>query len=346
MNPQQRTRVVRLVNELKAGHRISAEAFARKLKAEDGYQGEAPSSRTLRRDMNFLRDELKAPLEFDRHQNTWYFTSHNWELPYMYLDGDELFAALFSNQVGRYLVPNYLVEGLTKANQVELAASSASAFNIHALQHVVVDGAGKVRLPPETNMILRAFMQRRRLRIKYTSNIGKADTWEIDIHALFLSENVWYARAFGAPVGKAARNQSDTALGTGEGEVVSLPLHRMSLLSVLEHKFERSREIVQGVVDGKLFNCPMVTDVWIHCPPSPEALYISERYSFPNQKLTKNNDCSLDLHIPEVSESQILKWVLQFGGGVTVKAPESLRKQVVEHCKRMLADHVATTAVS
>lgn len=348
MKQQQRMRVVRLVNELKSGQHITAEALARKLddEARAGKNAPAATSRTLRRDLNFLRDELKAPLKFDRRQNTWYFTNSNWEIPYMYLDGEELFAALFSNQVGRYLVPKSLVKSLENANAVELAASASSTLSVHALAHVVVAGTGKVSFQPGTTLILQAWMNRKRLRIEYISGIGKTTPWEIDIHALFLSENVWYARANGGPVPKTPADQKGTVLDPSIAKVVSLPLHRMTEPVVLDHVFERSREIVKGVVDGKFFNYRMVKDVKLHCVPSPEALYISEREWFHGQEITLNKDHSLDMFIPEVSEPQILQWILRFGEGIRVLAPDRLRKKVIEHCERMIADQKAGPAAS
>ena len=51
------------------------------------------SERTIRNDLNFLRDRFFAPLEYDRKQG-WRYTEPNWRLPSISLSQGELFALI------------------------------------------------------------------------------------------------------------------------------------------------------------------------------------------------------------------------------------------------------------
>jgi predicted DNA-binding transcriptional regulator YafY len=57
-------------------------------------------SRTVQRDIEFLRDRMDAPVEFDRRRNGYYYTEPTFSLPAMTLREDELQAL---GVVRRYL---------------------------------------------------------------------------------------------------------------------------------------------------------------------------------------------------------------------------------------------------
>ena len=49
------------------------------------------SDRTIRSDLDFLRDRYNAPLEYQKNKG-WYYTDHTWRLPSISLSQGELFA--------------------------------------------------------------------------------------------------------------------------------------------------------------------------------------------------------------------------------------------------------------
>jgi predicted DNA-binding transcriptional regulator YafY len=50
------------------------------------------SSKTVQRDLDYLRDELEAPIEFDRLENGYFYSRADYVLPFLPVDGKDLFS--------------------------------------------------------------------------------------------------------------------------------------------------------------------------------------------------------------------------------------------------------------
>lgn len=77
-------------HEIKEGRRPNTSSLARRL---------AVSSKTVQRDIDYLRDELDAPIEFDREFNGYRYSRSDYVLPFLPVDGNDLFAIGVAAQV-------------------------------------------------------------------------------------------------------------------------------------------------------------------------------------------------------------------------------------------------------
>jgi predicted DNA-binding transcriptional regulator YafY len=57
------------------------------------------SSKTVQRDLDYLRDELDAPIEFDRGENGYVYSRPDYVLPFLPVDGNDLFSIGVAAQV-------------------------------------------------------------------------------------------------------------------------------------------------------------------------------------------------------------------------------------------------------
>ncbi|HSS43868.1 MAG TPA: WYL domain-containing protein, partial [Thermoanaerobaculia bacterium] len=57
------------------------------------------SSKTVQRDLDYLRDELEAPIAFDRVQNGYFYSRADYVLPFLPVDGKDLFSIGVAAQV-------------------------------------------------------------------------------------------------------------------------------------------------------------------------------------------------------------------------------------------------------
>jgi proteasome accessory factor B len=57
------------------------------------------SSKTVQRDLDYLRNELAAPIEFDRDQNGYFYSRPDYVLPFLPVDGRDLFSIGVAAQV-------------------------------------------------------------------------------------------------------------------------------------------------------------------------------------------------------------------------------------------------------
>ncbi len=93
------------------------------------------STKTVQRDLDYMRDELNAPVEYDRQENGYRYARGDYVLPFLPVDGQDLFSIGVAAQVMALLGATPLARDL-KACYARLAELMPPA----------------VRLPPETVM--------------------------------------------------------------------------------------------------------------------------------------------------------------------------------------------------
>ncbi len=77
-------------HQIKDGRRPNASSLARELRV---------STKTVQRDLDYLRDELDAPIEFDRGENGYAYSRSDYVLPFLPVDGKDLFSIGVAAQV-------------------------------------------------------------------------------------------------------------------------------------------------------------------------------------------------------------------------------------------------------
>ena len=319
-------RLVRLVAEIKAGRCPNAASFAARLHADE-WQPHKPlgvSAKTIQRDLCYLRTSLGAPLEYDAAAKGYRLRDNGWALPLLSLAADELFAALFSSRVSEPFLPGPIQQSMGDVRSAELAAGEPGDLNPQILESVVVATGATVPLAePIARQVLLAWKSARRLRVHYHRAAEPVPVErEIDIHALFLSEGAWYARAY-----CHMRNQ-----------VRSFALHRVGQAEILDEGFERSARIVSEVARGRVFDYDMVREVRVHCT-AERAAYFRERQWFEGQRLEEHADGSLEARYPEIPAPLLEPWVLSFAGAVALLSPADRREQLHRLGLRLAETH-------
>ena len=77
-------------HEIKEGRRPNTSSLAKLLSV---------SSKTVQRDIDYLRDELAAPIDFDREENGYRYSRSDYVLPFLPVDGNDLFSIGVAAQV-------------------------------------------------------------------------------------------------------------------------------------------------------------------------------------------------------------------------------------------------------
>ncbi len=77
-------------HEIKERRYPNASSLARQLSV---------STKTVQRDLDYLRDELDAPIEFSRDENGYFYTRSDYVLPFLPVDGKDLFSIGVAAQV-------------------------------------------------------------------------------------------------------------------------------------------------------------------------------------------------------------------------------------------------------
>jgi predicted DNA-binding transcriptional regulator YafY len=85
-------RIMLIDQELRRRSWPNASTLSRRLEVNE---------RTIRRDIAYLRDQLHAPIEFDRERNGYYYTEPTYRLPYLQLSQGELVALGLAQKIVR-----------------------------------------------------------------------------------------------------------------------------------------------------------------------------------------------------------------------------------------------------
>jgi predicted DNA-binding transcriptional regulator YafY len=156
--------------------------------------------RTVQRDLDFLRDRLKAPLEFVASRRGYRYTDPTFRLSFWNLTEGELLALFLADGVlRRYRDTPFgpdleraiakVVGGLEEEVRVDLGAL-AEAFSSH-------ESAGSEIAAPLFEALTRSFRRSERLRIVYDSGgRGVETTQEVDPYTLATVGGSWYLVAF------------------------------------------------------------------------------------------------------------------------------------------------------
>ncbi len=184
-------RIVFIDRAIRAGGWPNAKTLARDLEV---------SPRTVQRDIDFLRDRLQAPIEFDSHRNGYHLCQPGFRLPFFQLSEGELVALFLAQRLLQQYRGTYFEIQLEHAfaKMVELLPAPVSIDLSHVAETLSVTPTVLTVQDVETfRTISRAVLKRRRLEIDYWAAWRNEETRrKIDPYHLTLIDSDWYLIAY------------------------------------------------------------------------------------------------------------------------------------------------------
>jgi predicted DNA-binding transcriptional regulator YafY len=158
------------------------------------------SERTVKRDLRFMRDQLGAPLEFDREKRGWRYRELGWRPPPVRFGEGELLAFFTAEQVLRAAGRTPEAE-LLRAALAKLASHlpESVTVNLHTLGEAIsFEPLPYAAVAPDTLLTLaRTAAERRTVEFDYHSQHRDARTRRrADVLLLHNFGGDWYAVAF------------------------------------------------------------------------------------------------------------------------------------------------------
>lgn len=312
---QRSNRQILFVSAMKRGEYPNARSLARSLSV---------CARTLQRDIEHLLLGLDAPVAYDSRRHGYYLTDPEWVFPLAELKGDLLYASLLGERLSLPLVPPPFRADLEAALQAQLAAAEPEEVDADLLRAVVFATGATAALDPGIfETIHSAWRDTRRLRLRYeTEDTPDGTVREVDVHALFLAQGAWYARAY-------------CHLRQGWR---SLALHRIGEANCLAIPFRRDPAALTQIQQGNVFDYATVRAVSVLCHPA-KARLLAEREWFSGQRSEWLPDGTLRLDFPEGPRPELVWWVLSYAGHIEVLAPPDLREEILRCAQRLVDIH-------
>jgi len=302
---------------LRSGERHTAQTLANHLEVTE---------RTIRKDLDFLRDRFHAPLVYNREKGQHYLDPE-WRLPTVSLSQGELFALLLG------------------ARMLEQYAGSAYATDLRAAIARLAE-----RLPDQTWVDLQQVADERIIfGVGAETNLDP-QTWHQLEGACQASKQVWM-RYYTASRDAHSERVVDPYLlhiyrGTNpyvigychnRKAIRWFRVDRIRELRVLEQKFERDpsfapKEHLEAIFQHEVGSEPVTVRIWFDAKTAP---YIRERKWHQSQQLLNHDDGAVTLQMVVRGLNDLKRWVLGYGRGAIVLEPPELVAMLREEVEAM-----------
>lgn len=280
------------------------------------------SRATFKRDMEYLRDRLHAPIVWDRDAGGYRFesipaTGPAYELPGLWFTAGELYALLAAQKLLADIEPGILAAQLAPL-QSRLAALLESSG------HAATDIAKRMRLiamnrrsvePRFFSMLALALLERRRVEIDaWNRGRDTLDTRVISPQRLVHYRDNWYLDAW-------CHDKKGLRIFAVECIRAVEPLAKPAK-AVTESTLNRELASSYGIFAG----LPHATAVLRFT--AKRARWVADEIWHPQQQSRWLEDGRFELAVPYSDDRELLMDILKYGPDVEVLAPEALLEAV------------------
>ena len=284
------------------------------------------SPATLKRDLQYLRDRLNAPLVWDREAGGYRYergaaqSGSQFELPGLWFNASEIHALLTMQHLmanldkGGLLSPH--IQPLMARLNGLLGSADNTAEEVRRRVRIIGVAARRMHLA-HFEAVGSALLRRKRLFITYHAR-GTDEVTEREVspqRLVYYREN-WYLDAW-CHLRKGLRNFSVDAIQKAE-------ILEKSAREVPEKTTDEVLGAGYGIFSGSKVQ-------WAKLRFTPErARWVAHEQWHPRQKGTVDSDGSYLLEIPYADDRELLMDVLKYGPDVEVIGPASLRRRARE----------------
>ena len=313
-------RFLAIERSVRSGAYPNSESLAEELEVD---------SRTVQRDIAFLKDQLGAPLEFCRKRNGYHLTDLSWTLPAFQLTEGELVSVFLAERLIRQYRGTPFETDLARAFDritrmlpEEITVSLAAAAETLSVTPCVLTTQDVETFHSLTN----AIQQSRQLRLLYWSASQNRETDRIvDPLHLSLVDNDWYLIAY---------------CHTRQ-EIRMFSTVRIRGAKPTGQKFERPNDFDITKYLGNSFRAvrgdrDQTWHVRLRFGPEMSGR-ISEKVWHHTQQLEPQPDGSVIMQLQVSSLIEIRRWVLYWGADCQVLEPEELKRLVSAAAREILA---------
>lgn len=279
------------------------------------------SKASVTRDIEFLRNRMGAPIDWDAKKHRYFLTSlpdgGRFELPGVWFDASEVFALLTMVHLVEGVEPGLLMDPLIAMKgrlRSMLAAGGKSAADLESKVKLIHFAPRKVE-PRQFRVVAGAVLEGKQLRMKYLRRDIRERTERVisPIQIVHYREN-WVLDAW-CHMRKKLRTFSLEAIE--EVSVLDLPAKTVSQEEMRAH-FQSG----YGIFAGKATNRAVLKFT------PDRAQWVSLETWHPDQTSRTLEDGSYILEVPYSNDQELVMDLLRYGAEVEVLEPPELRDRV------------------
>lgn len=314
-------RIVRIHERLGKEQQITAESIAREFEVSD---------RTIKRDIEFMRDRLGMPIVWDAVTHSYVCTHHHDLLPLLRIDADEALALALAGRTFAAWHGSPLGRALTAAlEKIAPIIGGAVSLPVDALKNLLFapDDPAADAEHRHFAMLLEAIHRRREVRLQYQKPKAHSAAEARVVHPLHLAflDHRWMLIAHDVSR-KAPRNFLLTRIRDAE---------------TTGPRFEPPPGFdAKTYLNGSLGRFTGETDYEVRIAlDAVAAPYVRERPWHPSQAMTTRADGAMEVTLRLNNLIDIERRVLACGAHAEVLAPTELRKSIRAAATAMLAHY-------
>ena len=283
------------------------------------------TTKTIQRDVEFMRDRLNLPIAFDHSRNGFHYTAEVSAFPTMQITEGEIFALVVAEKaLQQYRGTSFEKPLLSALKKMEQALPDTISLNLADIQQTI---SFRTRAEPILNLeifdvLAKAVAQRQQLELHYRKPGQPAEKRLVDAYHLANINGEWYLFAY-----DHARKDLRTFVPARIQSVkpTGKTFERTQNFS-LEKRLRDSFGVHAGA--GEF-------DVVIRFN-ARAADYIREKKWHPSQTLRDLKGGGAELKMKLSSLAEVSRWVLSWGGDAKVMKPKELVESVRTAAQKIL----------
>ena len=310
-------RMLRIHQAVSSGQFPNASTLAREIEV---------ATKTIHRDIEFMRDRLGLPIEYDSHRNGYFYTEAVSAFPTMQITEGELFALVVAEKaLQQYRGTSFEKPLLSAIKKMEQALPDTISLNLADVEQTI---SFRTRAEPVLNLeifdaLAKAVAQRKQLELIYRKpGQQKTEPRVVDPYHLANINGEWFLFAY-----DHARKDIRTFVPARIQSVqpTGKTFQRSQKFS-LEKRLRDSFGVHSGEGEYKVvvrFN-------------SRVADYIREKKWHESQQLRELKGRGVELRMKLSSLVEVERWILSWGGDAKVVQPRELAETVRQSAKKIL----------
>ncbi len=309
---------MRIHQALASGKSPNSESLARECEV---------ASKTVRRDIEFMRERMGLPIAYNGATKGFYYTEEVSGFPNVQITEGELFALIVAEKaLQQYRGTHFEKPLLSAIKKMEQSLPNTISLNLASLEQTI---SFRTRAEPLLNLevfdqLSRAAAERRQIELSYRKpGQSKAEARLVDPYHLANINGEWYLFAYDH-AREDIRTFAPTRIQSVKATGRTFPRpERFSLEQRLQNSF--------GVYSGKgayhvvIRFAPRVAD------------YVREKKWHESQELRELKAGGVELSLKLSSLPEIERWILSWGGDATVIKPLELRESIHAAARSILS---------
>ena len=310
-------RMLRIHQALQSGKFPNASTLAQEIEV---------TSKTIHRDIEFMRDRMNLPIQFDVSRNGYFYDGEVSAFPTLQITEGELFALVVAEKaLQQYRGTSFEWPLLSAIKKMEQSLPDTISLNLADVGQTI---SFRTSVEPILDLknfdaLARAVAQRQQLEMDYRKpGAGKAEARIVDPYHLANINGEWFFFAF----------------DHGRKDFRKFVPARIRGIKPTGKTFERSKKFSLekqlrdsfGVHSGE-----GEFDVVIRFS-ARAADYIREKKWHESQQLQELKSGGVDLHVKLSSLIEVERWILSWGGDAKVIKPRELAEAVRRSAEKIL----------